>query len=94
MPSTREGGDDLLELGKAAHLLLGEDEAAVRDDVELALLPADCGRVDPPGSELGRETRGPGVVAASDRAVEDLDVHREDTTLRQAPAGERARVPH
>ena len=26
--------------------------------------------------ELGRETRGPAVVAASDGAIQDLDAHR------------------
>jgi len=57
-----------------ADLLLGEDELALGDDVELALLALDRPRVEAVLVQLGRETRGPFVVAASDGAVEDLDL--------------------
>jgi hypothetical protein len=54
--------------------LLGEDQLAVDDDVELALLAGDrLGLVRRPLVELGRETRGPVVIAVSDGAVKDLD---------------------
>jgi hypothetical protein len=56
--------------------VLREHEPAVRLDVELPLLPRDDPRVDPhPLGQLGRETRGPGVVAASGGAVVDVDEH-------------------
>jgi hypothetical protein len=55
--------------------LLREDELAVADDVELALLPLLDGRLEPLLLQLGRETRSPFVVAASDGAIEDLDAH-------------------
>src|SRR5690348_10975222 len=56
-------------------LLLGEDERPVAEDVELARAPR-CGRgVESVSVELGRETRGPAVVAASDGAIEDFDGH-------------------
>jgi hypothetical protein len=63
-------------LRKASLLLLGEDDAPVHDHVELT----PTSRRDPGlGVEclgdLGRETRGPLVVAASGRAEEDLDDH-------------------
>jgi len=57
--------------------LLGEEQPAVREHVELALQAFDGGRLDArPFGDLGRETRGPAVVAVSDRAVVDLDLHR------------------
>jgi hypothetical protein len=56
--------------------LLREQQLAVEDDVELAAIPLDRTGVDPRAlRDLGRETRGPAVVAASDGAVEDLDGH-------------------
>ncbi len=64
----------------APHLLLGKDEAPVRNDVELALLALDRDGVVPVGLQLDRETRGPFVVARSDGAVEDLDLHDTDST--------------
>ena len=70
-----EGGEDFVLLGEAAFRLLREEELAVGDDVELALRALDDARVDPGGLQRGRETRGPAVVAPSDRAVEDLDAH-------------------
>jgi len=57
--------------------LLREEELAVGNHVVLALRALACGRVESLLPELGRETRGPFVVAASDRAVEDLDGHLE-----------------
>ena len=63
--------EHLVGLGKAADLLLREDDCVVDDHVELALRPFDgLGGVSA-AVELGRETRGPAVVAASDGAVED-----------------------
>jgi hypothetical protein len=68
-------------LGKATLFFLGEDHASFPDHVELAL-PAglDLGLVLRFGVELGRETRGPFVVAVSDRAVEDPNA-RHDQNL-------------
>jgi hypothetical protein len=60
----------------ASFCLLREDEVAVGEDVVLGLLALTDRRVEPVGVQLGRETRGPFVIAASDGAVEDLDGHR------------------
>ena len=73
-------------LREAALGLLGEDELAVRDDVELALRALDDAGVDAAGVERGRETRGPAVVAPSDGAVEDLDAHERERTGATVPA--------
>ena len=63
-------------LGEAPLLLLAEDQLPVHEDVELALLARDdLGLVRRPLVELGRETRGPTVIAVSDGAVVDLDLH-------------------
>jgi hypothetical protein len=78
-----ESGAYLAVLGKATELLLGEDELAVVQDVELPLAARDRAGIEPLGVELGRETRGPAVVAASGGAVVDLDAHR---TLTLPPA--------
>jgi hypothetical protein len=57
-------------------LLLGEEQLPVGDDVELTLLARDgLGLVSGGLVQLGRETRGPAVIAVSDGAVEDLDLH-------------------
>ena len=61
-------------------VLLGEDQPLVRQDVELAVLPLGRVRVEAGLLQLGRETRGPPVVAASDGAIEDLDAHRRIVT--------------
>jgi hypothetical protein len=54
--------------------LLAEDQPPVGHDVELALRALeDLGVVRRSLVELGRETRGPAVVAVSDGAVVDLD---------------------
>jgi hypothetical protein len=64
-------------LGEAAFLLLAEDQLSVHEHVELAVLARDDLRlVRRPLVELGRETRGPAVIAVSDGAVVDLDLHR------------------
>jgi hypothetical protein len=64
-------------LGESALLLLREQQPPVREHVELALRALDGLRVDArPLRDLGRETRGPAVVAVSDGAVMDLDPHR------------------
>jgi hypothetical protein len=62
-------------LGEAAFLLLREDELAVAYYVELARVAADRVGGDPIRVQLGRETRGPTVIARSGRAVVDLDGH-------------------
>ena len=61
-------------LGEAPGLLLGEDGLAVDENLELAVAAGlDLGLVFRLGVQLGRETRGPFVVAVSDGAVEDAD---------------------
>jgi len=73
-------------LREAACFLLGEDEVAVGYDVELTLLTRDgLGLVSGAVVQLGRETRGPAVIAVSDGAVEDLDLHEHEPT--RAPGG-------
>ena len=67
-------------LGEPPRLLLREQEPPVRADIELAVLPGRDRRVEAGSLQLGRETRGPLVVAASDGAVEDLDAHAADRT--------------
>jgi hypothetical protein len=74
-------------LRKAAHVLLGEDESAIPDNVELPLVARDIGGRDAVRIQLGRETRGPIVIARSGRAVVDLDRHAE--TLPVSGAGSR-----
>jgi hypothetical protein len=68
-----EDGADLGVLGEAPRFLLREDDLSIAEHVELAL-PAglELGGVLGLAVQLGRETRGPFVVAVSDRAVEDL----------------------
>jgi hypothetical protein len=59
-------------LGEPALLLLREDELTVGEHVVLALGALfDLGLVLGLVVQLGRETRGPCVVAVSDGAVED-----------------------
>lgn len=63
-------------LREAAGLLLGEDQLPVDEHVELARgalgrLGLVLGRL----VYLGRETRSPAVIAVSDGAVVDLDLH-------------------
>jgi hypothetical protein len=62
--------------------LLGEDQLAVGNDIELALLAGDrLGLVRRPLVELGRETRGPVVIAVSDGAVENVDARHSTMSL-------------
>jgi hypothetical protein len=67
--------------GEAAFQLLAEDHVSVGDDVELTLLTGNgfC-LVGGLLVQLGRETRGPDVIAVSDRAVVDLDLHPAEPT--------------
>ena len=65
--------------GKAALLLLREDRLTVGDHVELTLGAfLGDGLVLRLGVQLGRETRGPLVIAVSDRAVENADPRHGD----------------
>jgi len=73
-------------LGEAPGLLLREDGLAVDEHFELAFVAGpDLRLVLRVGVQLGRETRGPFVVAVSDRAVEDPHLsHAENLpTLRK-----------
>ena len=68
-------------LGEAPFFLLREDQAPVGDDVELTLLARDgLGLVSGALVQLGRETRGPAVIAVSDGAIKDLDLHVPEPT--------------
>ena len=80
-PTSRQRPNDLVVLREAPFLLLREDQVPVGDDVELALLARDgLGVVSGALVQLGRETRGPAVIAVSDGAVEDLDLHVPEPT--------------
>lgn len=75
-------------LREAAFRMLGKEKPPVGHDVELACRArCDGRRVARHRGDLGRETRGPPVVTASGRAVEDLDGHLEDTTRGHAGSG-------
>ncbi len=77
----RQRPNDLVVLREAAFLLLREDQVPVGDDVELTLRARDgLGLVSGALVQLGRETRGPAVIAVSDGAVEDLDPHVPEPT--------------
>jgi hypothetical protein len=73
---------DLGVLRESTFPLFREDELAVGEHVVLALLSfLDLGLVLGLGVQLGRETRGPRVVAVSDGAVLDQDArHGEKPT--------------
>jgi hypothetical protein len=59
-------------------LLFREDQLTVREHVVLALRPLlDLCFVLRLGVQLGRETRGPGVVPVSDGAVLNQDARHE-----------------
>jgi len=83
-----ERRDDLGALGEPAPLVLRPDPPPVREDVEL---PASAGchrRVDPQRAlQLGRETRGLRVVAASGGTEEDLDAHDGHPSDHRRPHG-------
>jgi hypothetical protein len=77
--------EDLVVLRKTARLLLGEDQVAVHEHVELARVTlGHLGLVLGRLVDLGRETRGPAVIAVSDWAVVDLDPHDASLQLRSA----------
>ena len=65
-------------LREAPRFLLREDDLSVAEHVELAL-PAglELGLVLGLGVQLGRETRGPFVVAVSDGAIKDANPRHE-----------------
>jgi hypothetical protein len=66
-------------LRKPPFLLLREDQLAVQQHVVLALGAfLDLGVVLRLGVQLGRETRGPCVVAVSDGAVLDQDLRHAE----------------
>jgi hypothetical protein len=71
---------DFARLWPAADTLLGEDRLVGANDVELRLLAPHGRRRDSRRLELGRETRGPFVVAVSDGAIEDLHWHEPKPT--------------
>jgi hypothetical protein len=83
-----ECGEDLGGLRETTLALLRKDEFPVGEDVELAVRAGlDLGRVVRP-VELGRETRGPAVVAASDGAEQDAQIrHARDCTHAAHAAG-------
>src|SRR6266852_4213981 len=67
--------ENLGVLREAALALLREDQRVSVEHVELALRPFDGGRGTARlRGDLGRETRGPFVVPASDGAVQDADL--------------------
>jgi len=73
-------------LRESSLALLGEEKLPVGEHVELALRALDGTRLDSrPLGDLGRETRGPAVVAASDGAVVDLDAHRAKASGATSP---------
>jgi hypothetical protein len=74
-------------LGEATLLLLRKQQLAVEHDVELPLAALlDLGVVLRLLVQLGRETRGPLVVAVSDGAVLDEDLrHARHATRRLRP---------
>ena len=73
--------NDLVVLREAAFLLFRKDQLAVGDDVELTLPARYCvGVMSRALVQLGRETRSPAVIAVSDGAVEDLDLHLTEPT--------------
>jgi hypothetical protein len=70
-------------LREAARVLLREEQLVVGEHVELAVAALlDCGLVLRLGVQLGRETRGPLVVAVSDGAVLDQDLRHEEHATR------------
>jgi hypothetical protein len=75
---------DLGVLREPALLLLREDDLLAGQNVELPLAAGlDVGLVLRLGVQLGRETRGPFVVAVSDGAVEDPHAGHGENLPRQ-----------
>jgi hypothetical protein len=81
LAATCERFEHLARLRVPPGALLGEDRLPVGDHVELAVRALDGVDVVPVLSKLGRETRGPFVVAASDGAVEDADARHVRTLV-------------
>ncbi len=66
-------------LREAAFLLLRENQRVVREHIELAVSAGlDLGLLLGLLVQLGRETRGPFVVAVSDGAVEDAYLRHDE----------------
>ena len=81
-------------LREAALLLLGEDQLVIGKHVVLALGAFfDLGLVLGLVVQLGRETRGPCVVAVSDRAVLDQNLRHDENLATQWPAATRKPLP-
>lgn len=77
-----EEGEHLGNVREPPGVLLGEDDRAVREHVVLALGALLSGRFVSRLVQLGRETRGPNVIAVSDGAVLDQDArHGANLTL-------------
>ena len=73
--------------------LLGEDDLTIDDDVELAVASGlVVGLVLRLLVQLGRETRGPLVVAVSDRAVLDQNVRHGEKPTRRGERCDRLNV--
>src|SRR6266513_4135348 len=79
-PKLAQGIDDLRVLREPALLVLGEDQLPIREHVVLALRAFLDRSLVSHVVQLGRETRGPHVVAVSDGAVLDQDA-RHDANL-------------
>jgi hypothetical protein len=79
-----QGGDDFGGLGEAAVAVLGEDELAVGDDVEDAVIALEELRLDAERlPDVGRQTGGPRQIVSA-YAVLDGDVHRHASMGRVA----------
>ena len=74
-------------------MLLRPDGVAVRDHVELALLPCDHLGDVPEAVQLRHETRGAFVVSVSDRAVVDRNACHQPTLALRKPLTARRRIP-
>ena len=70
-------------LREPALLLLREDQPPVGEHVVLALRALFDRGLVPCVVQLGRETRGPRVIAVSDGAVLDQDARHKDKAIRE-----------
>jgi hypothetical protein len=75
-----KSGENLARLGKASARLLRKDDVAIANDIELTFVAPDVFGRNTVRVQLGRETRGPLVIASSGRAVVDLDGHGSQRT--------------
>jgi hypothetical protein len=85
--------EEIRKVGEAADLLLRPDGLAVRDHVELALLPGDHLGVVPEAVQLRHETRGALVVPVSDGAVVDRNAGHPATVALGKPVAAGAGIP-